>query len=247
MNETHSHRPAGLPAELDQALTATVADLRQRLGATLQGVILYGSAARGLYDPARSDLNLLIVLTNSPPASLSVLADTLGRLADQARVAPYIVDQHELTWVARLFPTRLMEMKRGYCVLAGADVLAPLAADPAAIIQRVQAELLNALLRLRNLLATTTTPEGHEAAARLVFAPYLKTLRMLVHLRTGEQLDDRPALVARAAELFALDPTPLRQLLQWRAGRIVFQGSEWPELTAGLLEAIAGTARHCHE
>ena len=52
----------GLPTEIRQTLRSFVADVSKLFGSSLDGVILYGSAARGEYLPGRSNLNLLMVL-----------------------------------------------------------------------------------------------------------------------------------------------------------------------------------------
>ena len=53
--------------------------LGQALGSGLRSVVLYGSAARGDYEPGTSDLNLILVLDTLSPAVLEQLSPALRR------------------------------------------------------------------------------------------------------------------------------------------------------------------------
>jgi predicted nucleotidyltransferase len=51
--------------EIEEALAALVAQLREAAGANLLGVALYGGLAKGRFTPGVSDVNVLIVLAAS--------------------------------------------------------------------------------------------------------------------------------------------------------------------------------------
>jgi len=229
-------------AELAEALTSLGAACTAKLGDRLVAVILYGSAARGLYEPGYSDVNLLLVLTEAGTAELASLRECLAAFADRWRITPYLVTQKELPAVAEAFPTRVLEMKRGYKVLLGCDVLADIAVDRTALAARAQQELLNVLLRFRHLLLGPNTPAALEADLRSILPGFIKVLRTLVYLRTGRHLDDRDQLVTAGATAYGFPETPLRQLLIWRAGQVVLEDREWDAAAAGFLDALRKVA-----
>jgi len=62
--------------DMKTAVERTAARLVQTLGENLHSCILYGSVVRGEMVDKVSDINLLIVLTESTPAAHSAIADT---------------------------------------------------------------------------------------------------------------------------------------------------------------------------
>lgn len=91
-----------LPPPLDRILPAFVDDLDSTLGQDLVGAYLYGSAVSGGFDPALSDLDVVVVTERSVDATVfdvfSGIIDRLGaREPDWAdRLDIVFVDRHTL-------------------------------------------------------------------------------------------------------------------------------------------------------
>ena len=87
-----------LPATAIRQLEAVVALLQRRLGQALAGVILHGSAATSGFDPARSDLDILAIVTETlTPDDQRALG--VGLLAISGAPHPLefsIVTEHDL-------------------------------------------------------------------------------------------------------------------------------------------------------
>jgi hypothetical protein len=60
-------------------LKKMLTDLEESLGERLHSVVLYGSTARGDYEKASSDLNLIVVLENLEPPTLEALEPAFTR------------------------------------------------------------------------------------------------------------------------------------------------------------------------
>jgi len=228
--------------ELTQSLTVLGAALGTRLGERLVMVALYGSAARGLYQPGFSDVNLLLVLTQADVSVLAQVREVMATAGGSWRITPYLVTQQEWPQVLQAFPTRILEMKRGYRVLLGQDLLKDVEVDRQALRVRTQQELLNVLLRFRHALLGSHDPAALEADLRGSLPGFLKVLRTLVYLRTGEHLDERERVVHAGASAYGFSETAFRQLLAWREGQVVLQGTEWEAAAGSFLETLSRVA-----
>lgn len=64
--------------QLQRGLSEFIDRLQSALGETLLSVVLYGGAARGRFDPAVSDVNLMLVLSAISIAELDKIAAAAG-------------------------------------------------------------------------------------------------------------------------------------------------------------------------
>lgn len=229
-------------ATTDPSFQACSDALARSLGANLISLTLYGSVARGSSQPGVSDANLLIVLDHADLPALAAIRNELAA-RDQLRLRPYLVARDELPHLAGAFPTRILEMKRGYQVLHGQDVLASLQLDHQNLAIRARQELLNIHLRFRHQLLGSIGEDDLERDLEALLQPLLKTLRALVFLRTGKHIDSRKELIEAAAPIFGLDKEPLLQLSAWRSGKVSFTGQEWTEAATAFLNALQQLSR----
>jgi hypothetical protein len=88
-----------IPAPLDRILPPLIDDLRASLGPDLVGAYLYGSAISGGFDPAISDLDLVVVTARSTDDIDFALFD--GIVTRLAGREPDWADRLDLTFVGR--------------------------------------------------------------------------------------------------------------------------------------------------
>ena len=103
-----------------------VQELCERLGQNLCSCCLYGSAVRGNFIEGQSDINLLIVVESSNPATHRAIGQAIGA---QKRVDPLIVGRAALARTARAFASKFVSIKSNYRVLYGTDLLAHITID----------------------------------------------------------------------------------------------------------------------
>jgi len=231
-----------LPEDVRAELIAFRDALKARLGAKVVALILYGSAARGLFQLHASDLNLLIVLSEADYDLLKTLGGLLHGTFTHSNAAPYLLTEAELAAAADAFPTRFFEMKRGYVVLAGRDVLADVQVDKAELAARCRQELLNMLMRFRHQILAQGAPEGIAPALRTFFPAFLKALRTLIYLRTAEQIGDRERLIAVGANHFGFSAAAFAQFLALRRQELDLRGPEWEEAARAFLDGLRKVA-----
>lgn len=214
-------------------------------GDRLLCLTLYGSAARGIFRAPASDLNLLIVVDRADYALLRSIGEAISKSFATVRATPYLLTERELPRAADAFPTRFLEMKRGYVMLSGRDVLAEVQIDKTELALRARQELLNILMRTRHVIIGGDSPERLEAALRAQLPGFVKTLRTLVFLRTGEHIDDRDRLIEAGASLFGFSRDAFAQLMAWRRQAVTFQGVEWRQAAQAFVDGAALVAEKC--
>ena len=146
--------PAPTPTERsDRVLADLVAAAREALGATLDAIVLYGSAVEGRLRPS-SDVNVIFVLGTFEPARIDAFGEAV-RLAQAAiRLAPMFLLRDEIPHASAAFAVKFADIVRRHRVLYGTDPFASLAIPRDRLIARLSQVLLNLRLRLRAAYVT---------------------------------------------------------------------------------------------
>src|ERR1043166_245554 len=98
-------------AKTDNMLTQLVDDLRAAHGENLASVVLYGSAAAGDHDDARSDHNILIALKRISPADLQRSQQPVEAWRRLGQPLPVYFSVEELERAADVFPIEFLQME----------------------------------------------------------------------------------------------------------------------------------------
>jgi hypothetical protein len=214
-------------------------------GDNLLSVILYGSAARGDFDPKRSDLNLLIILREVSPGALKPLGGAIRTWVKKGQPPPWIFSEEGFRASADVFPMEIEEMKEAHRILRGVDPLQGLRVEPAHLRAQLEREARQKLLALRAHYAATAA-DG-KALGRLVessFRSFLVVFRTLLRLSGNSPPRDPEELVRSAAEKVGLDPRAFRWALDRSSGKKVGELKAHDPIAAGYLEAIERVVLH---
>lgn len=140
-----------LPPKSRKIVAEVVSDLRTKLGDNLFSCILYGSAVRGSFIAASSDINLLIILNESTPAAHREISRILKR---GVRIEPFVICRVGMERSFEAFAIKFCSIKRHYQVLYGEDPLCDLAIDEKILHFLTEQSIRN--LRLRVVRAYIT-------------------------------------------------------------------------------------------
>ena len=143
----------GEMVEVHEALKNLVERLHGAARDNLESVILYGSAARGDFHEAHSDLNVLCVLRSLRAAELvrlSAVVKWWTRIQHQP--APVFFASEELSQSADVFAIELLDMQQNHRVLYGSDAVAGVTVPMNLHRVQVEHELRTLLLKLRQHL-----------------------------------------------------------------------------------------------
>ena len=193
------HPVDDLPATVGRVLDEFVQAARADLGAALQSIVLFGSAAENRIR-ATSDVNVAVVLSAFERTGIERLRPTLERAHAAIRLEVLWLLEPEVAAAAEAFAVKFTDIVRRHRVLYGPDPFAGLVISRQATIARLRQVLLNQLLRLR---ASYASDGGHEDRLALRIADAAGPLRVsaaeILELEGGPVLAPRDAL-ARMVE-----------------------------------------------
>jgi predicted nucleotidyltransferase len=184
--------------DVREALKNLVERLHEAARENLESILLYGSAARGDFHEAHSDLNVLCILRSLRAAELSrVSAVVKWWTTAQHQPAPLFFSAEELRQSADVFAIEILDMQQSHRVLYGTDVVAGIRVPMNLHRLQVEHELRTLLLKLRQHLLRDV---GNQQELGTVLAKSLSsTLTLLRH--TLIAFEERPPNAAN--ELFA--------------------------------------------
>lgn len=116
----------------------------------LISVILYGSAARGDFSGANSNINLAVVLADAGLANLKRIAAIANAKAFNPLNIIYLTESY-IRNSADVFPVEFLDMKENNAVLFGKDILKGLEIDQRNLRFQCEQELKSKLVNLKRL------------------------------------------------------------------------------------------------
>jgi hypothetical protein len=185
-------------SDVHEALKNLAERLHDVARENLESIILYGSAARGDFHEAHSDLNVLCVLRSLRAAELAQISAVVKWwTSSQRQPPPLFFSAEELRQSADVFAIEILDMQQSHRVLYGTDVVAGISVPMNLHRVQVEHELRTVLLKLRqHLLRDAGNQQELGAVLAKSFSSVLTLLR-----HTLIALQERPS--AAANEIFA--------------------------------------------
>jgi predicted nucleotidyltransferase len=220
------------------------AELREELREELLAVVLYGSAARGEYHAAHSDLNLLVVVRRVDGGVLRRLAASARRWSEAGNPPPLLMGEAELRGSADVFPIEYADLLEARRVLDGEDPLTGLGVDAEHLRLQCEHELKGKQLQLRErYLLVSDDPEQLGELLVRSCSTFIVLFRAALRA-AGERVPATAREVVEAVGSRAgFDSEPVLAVLSAReSGARLLPGADDP-LVDGYLQAIADTVR----
>ncbi len=223
--------PKDLPLDVRQTLRAYLGDVTGIFGNTLQAVILYGSAARGDFLPGRSNLNLLLLLSDHDVETLKRYGNAHPRWNREHIVVPLILTQEELQRSLDLFPLEYLEIKDHHVLLSGRDPFPELDVPTWNLRLQCEQELRGNLLRLRQrFVEGAGKPEAAAMLLPLSLTALLPCVRGLIRLLGYPVPGGAEALLNDLRARLGVDVSALQDVLNLKRGLMTPGPLEIPRL-----------------
>jgi predicted nucleotidyltransferase len=130
-------------------------DYRKGFGEDLVSVILYGSGVTKEYDPKKSDLNFLIVLSEAGIERLHLAHELVAKWRKKKVSTPLFLTKDYIESSLDTFPIEFLNIKRNYRVIVGEDVLEGISFNRDFVRMQCERELKGKLLLLRERYVET--------------------------------------------------------------------------------------------
>jgi hypothetical protein len=232
-----------LPEEVRQTLQLYVERMTMLYGASLQAMLLYGSAVRGDYLPGRSNLNLLVLIAKADMSLLQTYTKIHQRFKKEQIPVPLFLTEGELRGSASLFPLEYTDIAAFHHVLMGHDPFVGLVIDSGRLSMQCEQEVWGNLLRLRQrLVEGSATMEAMGILLPLSLTALLACLRALfreLHIpvprTTDSMLSDLPSALG-------IDSAVLQEVWNLKRGLISPGPAEFPRLFERYLATLEAVA-----
>ncbi len=208
------------PKDPKELLADFVSDCRQAFGDGVLSVVLYGSAAGDDYEPGRSDVNLLVVLSEQAIEELERAFSLTARWRKRGVAVPLFLTEDYIRRSLDAFPVEYLDLQRRHLLVYGKDVLKSLRPEPRYVRLQCEREAKGKLLLLRE--AYLETGGAPKALRDLIFrslGAVLAILEALLQLEGSEIPKGRRAAVRAACRRLGLDGSLFDELLDIRQGR----------------------------
>ena len=161
------------------ALEKIVGALNEALGDRLQSIVLYGSAARGDFQKATSDINLLVVIEKLDPESLAALSPSMAKWRRDGQPFPRLFTPELIAESTDVFPIEYLDIRAHHVVLYGRDPFETLVVHEEHLRLWCEREMREKMMRLR---------EAYIMKSLLVesYSIFLAIFRGCLHLLGGE-------------------------------------------------------------
>jgi predicted nucleotidyltransferase len=225
------------------AIDALAQQLAAALGSRLVTLVLYGSAARGVHVPERSDVNTLLLCDAVDEELFARLAAPLAAWMRAGYTPPLILTEREWRSAADAFPIEYEDIREAHRLLAGRDPWAGVSVRRDDVRRQLEHELMGKLVHLRQAYAALRERPKELAEVVLDSAGgFFAMLRAALRLGGAAAPAGHDALVREAGKMFGFDPVGLAGLVTHVSGGSVLRLHAGDALPAAYLNALARTA-----
>ena len=195
-----------------------LAPVQAFLGADLVTAGITGGALQADFDPARSRINLLVVVRELPIARLDALAAVLPRPRKGAAVDPMVLTLEQVQRSLDVFPIEWLDVRERHFTLAGEPLFATLEVPQRKLRLQIEQELRGKHLRLMQAyLAGADRPADLHATLAASASGFHTIFRALIRLHGEPAPGTHDGIVSRLAQLHDLDATALGGARRMRA------------------------------
>lgn len=230
---------AKIPSSPEEIMQEFAGDVKNIFGDELVAVILFGSGAAGTYVPKKSDINFLIVLSESGIVKLSHGFSLMNKWRKRNVAVPLLLTREYIENSLDSFPIEFFNMKKHYQVVYGRDVLENLSIPKENLRLELEEQIKGKLLHLRaDFLATMGKREELNNLIAITLPTFASLFTALLAIKDVEPPSEREDIFARTAETYGLDHGLFRQLFDVANKKIKLTAEELVKLVESYIMEI---------
>ena len=227
-------------SKLENAIELFSRDLKLFFGDDLVSVILTGSAASGKFNSKFSDINFLVILSESGIGKIGGVRKYLKKWASKRISLPLFLTEEYVNESLDTFPIEFFNMKSGYRLIMGSDILKNLDFEKDKMRLQCEGELKGKLLQLRQgYISTKGAKRALERLIRESIVSFTSIFKALLFMKGEDVPSSRDEILEKACDSFDLDTEIFIALSQIREGSLKLSGSELDLLVVDYIAEIA--------
>jgi len=206
-----------IPRSPEEIFEEFAGDLKAAFADDLVSIILYGSGAKGEYVYKKSDLNFLVILTESGIRNLAKAFDLVKKWSKRKVAVPLFVTREYIDSSLDSFPIEFLNMQKHHKLVYGEDVLTPLKIEHKNLRLQCEEQVKGKLLHLREEFLRTMGKKRHlEQLIGVTIPTFASLFTALLALKNIEPPAKKSEILLKTAEEFALDRNVFDQVLAVR-------------------------------
>ncbi len=203
-----------IPKDPQEVFSDITHDYRQIFGENLISIILYGSAASGEYVPGRSDINVMIILSEKGIDSLDQTFQVIKKWKKRNVATPLFLTEDYVASSIDAFPIEYLNFQNSYQMVYGLDVLKDLTFDADFLRLQCEREIKGKLLLLRGAFVETGGKGGHmERLIGQSMYAFVAIFKGLLYLKGKALPQQRREVISQVCETFDLSGGLFEKLL----------------------------------
>ncbi len=207
-----------------------IEDYKTAFGTDLVSLVLYGSAASGHYIPGRSDLNILVILTEAGIEGLGRGLPVVTKWKKK-KVAVIFMTKEYMARSLDAFPVEFINMQMNHKVLFGEDALAGLKFEDHDLRLQLERELKGKIFHLQHgFLESEGREKGLRRLIGLSLGSFVPLFKALLYLRGHDVPHGRREVIKAIASTYPIDPDIFLRCADIREGRNKFAPGEIKQL-----------------
>ncbi|OQX83072.1 hypothetical protein B6D60_11120 [candidate division KSB1 bacterium 4484_87] len=230
---------AKIPRDPSEILEPFARDCQNVFGDDLVSVILYGSAARGDYVYKKSDINFLVVLTDSGIHDLDKAHPLIKKWSKSRVSTPLFLTKDYINSALDTFPIEFLTMKQHHKLVFGENVLEKLEFKSGDIRLQCERDLRGKLVHLQeNYLSSLGKPRVLKMLLQNSLPTFVSIFTALLKIKNKTIPESKSEIVQVTAQEFDLDVTVFEQILQFSANHVKLSKEQLNQLVKKYIEQV---------
>jgi hypothetical protein len=224
------------PQEIFPELTD---DYRKTFGGDLVSLILYGSGAAGHYVAGKSDINVLVIVTEAGLERLDQAIPAVGKWRKRAVAVPLFMTRAFVLSSVDAYPIEFLNMKIRHGVIFGEDVLDAVSINPVHLRLQIERELKGKMLHLREgFLAAEGKAKKIRELIKVSFNAILALFHAILYLKERAVPEDKRQAIAALADVYPLNAEVFTQCAEIKEGTDAYASGDIETIFKNYLQEI---------
>jgi len=230
---------AKIPDKPQDIFVPLTGDYQKVFGKDLVSLILYGSAAGGHYVKGKSDINLLVVVTQEGINRLESSFDIIKQWGKCRVAMPLVMTKAFIESSLDCYPIEFLNMKNSHILIYGENVLENLNFKPEDLRLQIEKELKGKLILLRQ--AYLETEGGSRQLKQLIsrsLTAFISIFNALLYFKQESAPRQRRDTIKEIAKLFAIDAEVFLSCADIKEDVDKFSGEEVTDIFKKYLQEV---------
>jgi predicted nucleotidyltransferase len=205
-----------------------VEDYKKLFGHDLVSVILFGSATGEDFRPGKSDINVMIVLSEAGIDHLDQAFGAVEKWRKKKFAVPLFLTETYVKTSLDVFPVEYLDLRENHLLVHGKDILESLSFQPDSVRLQCEREVKGKLLLLRKaFMESAGKGKALREVIRQSIQAFVAIFKALLFLKGAELPREKRDVIRTACEAFDLDAGLFERLMDvkeekvpWREGEL---------------------------